>query len=97
MSFSYSDTMNALSPERFELGFRDWKTYGTSVAVKIGMGPSTCWLEVTLTPADLYDVSVFKIRNSTRMVQFTLDGIHAEALAPAVVRSWCELCSTKGW
>lgn len=86
-----------LSPARFELGIRNYKTSGTALWFQIGMGRSTSWVEITLNAADLYDAVIFQTRGTKRTELARIGDAFGSDLAPYLVAAWCGVCESKGW
>lgn len=88
------DTLRHL---RFEMGIRNIKHSTSSIYFQIGMYASTSWVEIALTPLDLFNVSIFKLRSGKRTTMVELTELNNENLAAALLDAWCALCSKKGW
>jgi hypothetical protein len=93
----------ALRPANWELGIRNVSSSAHAVRFQIGMGRSTCTVEVTLNARDLYDVEVFQVRkvrgsfDVRRTIHITLLDVYAEDLASTLIAAWCDLCTERGW
>lgn len=86
-----------VSPLRWEMGTRNFQAGRMFVRFQVGMGSSTCWVEITRNSWDLFDVSIFKARAGRRTEVGSLSDIAGDQLAQALLGEWCEACSRKGW